>query len=202
MRLVCAAITANTAVDERASKECLRHQGYASAIQNVSKPACSHAWAMAKVSCTGSMLSCRTPRLNGTVTSSDQLLALRIWFDESTTQFPDFGSQFSEVQSGSFHECSNPLINSNIARFRGVGTPNFSPHCTIAPFMKSTSVCRLASTSCNMLALCLPGALAPFCTSCRGSPCRTMPNFLATASPSAIRSLNSCPVGSKRVAAP
>ena len=46
-----------TAVDDRASKECLRHHGYASAIQNASKPACSQALAMATVSRTGSMLS-------------------------------------------------------------------------------------------------------------------------------------------------
>src|SRR6266852_7496270 len=67
IRVVWAAITANTAVDERASKECLRHQGYASAIQNASNPACSQDFAIATVSCTGSMLSCRTPILNGMV---------------------------------------------------------------------------------------------------------------------------------------
>src|SRR5881628_3248902 len=66
---------------------------------------------------------------------------------------------------GSIQECSRPLIKANIALLRGVGTPVFSPHFTIAPFMKSTSVCRRAITSCNMLALCLPGAAAPFCTS-------------------------------------
>src|ERR1700730_11618418 len=65
MRVVWAAITANTAVDERASKECLRHQGYASAIQNASNPASSQALAIATVSRTGSMLSCSTPMLNG-----------------------------------------------------------------------------------------------------------------------------------------
>src|SRR5262250_2543997 len=67
MRRVAAAITARTAVEDRASKECLRHQGYASATQNASKPACSHAVAMATVSRTGSMLNCRTPMLNGIV---------------------------------------------------------------------------------------------------------------------------------------
>src|SRR5262249_1246194 len=45
-----------------------------------------------------------------------------------------------ELQSGSLHPCSRPLINSQIALFSGVGTPAFSPHFTIAPFMKSTSV--------------------------------------------------------------
>src|SRR5437016_10775937 len=107
-----------------------------------------------------------------------------------------------DIQSGSFHECSRPLISCHIARLRGVGTPSFSPHRTIAPFMKSTSVSRLTRMSCNMLARCLPGAFAPFCTNCRGSPWSAIPNFVARVSPSAIRSLNSCPVGSKRVAAP
>src|SRR5271154_5966268 len=72
----------------------------------------------------------------------------------------------------------------------------------LAPFIKSTSVTRLASTSCNMLALCLPGAFAPFCTIARGSPCSVMPIAFATASPSAIKSMKSCPVGERRVAAP
>src|SRR5436305_8466456 len=67
MRRVSWAITARMAVEERASKECLRHQGYASAIQNASNPACSQAFAMATVSWTGSMLSCSTPMLKGTV---------------------------------------------------------------------------------------------------------------------------------------
>src|SRR5580700_9256595 len=65
IRFVAAAITARTAVDDRASNPCLRHQGYASAIQKASKPACSQAVAMATVSRTGSILSCRTPILNG-----------------------------------------------------------------------------------------------------------------------------------------
>src|SRR5208282_688778 len=67
MRRVWLAITAKIAVEERASKECLRHHGYASAIQNVSNPASAQALAMATVSRTGSMLSCRTPMLNGMV---------------------------------------------------------------------------------------------------------------------------------------
>src|SRR5439155_22839730 len=57
---------------------------------------------------------------------------------------------------GSVQECSRPLMSTHMARFKGVGTPVFSPHCTMAPFIKSTSVCRFASTSCNMLALCWP----------------------------------------------
>src|SRR6266550_9187174 len=77
--------------------------------------------------------------------------------------------QYADVewttQSGSLQERSRPLINSHTALLRGTGTPTFSPNRTIAPFMKSTSVGRLASTSCSMLALCFPGALAPFCTS-------------------------------------
>src|SRR5258708_1203539 len=67
MRRVCAAMTARIAVQERASKPCLRHQGEASAIQNASKPASSQAFAIAAVSRTGSILSCNTPMLNGTV---------------------------------------------------------------------------------------------------------------------------------------
>ena len=66
MRSVWLAISAVMAVEERASYECLRHQGYASASQKVSKPARSQALAMAMVSRTGSMLSCRTPILKGT----------------------------------------------------------------------------------------------------------------------------------------
>src|SRR3984893_15779664 len=118
MRVVWAAITANTAVDERASKECLRHQGYASAIQNASNPAFSQALAMATVSCTGSMLNCRTPILNGMVIENCFLLP-----PSSTTlknQLSDSGSQFSDHQSRSFHECSRPLISSHIALFIGV----------------------------------------------------------------------------------
>src|ERR1700689_5334613 len=65
MLLVWLAMTARIAVEERASKECLRHHGYASAIQKALKPASSHALAIATVSCTGSMLSCSTPMLNG-----------------------------------------------------------------------------------------------------------------------------------------
>src|SRR5581483_3843398 len=103
---------------------------------------------------------------------------------------------------GSVQECSRPFTSAHIARFSGVATPTFSPQCTIAPFMKSISVCRRARTSCSMLALCLPGAFAPFCTSSRGSPCKLIPSAFATARPSSIKSLNSCPVGTKRVAAP
>src|SRR5216684_1092412 len=80
MRVVSCAITARIAVEDRASKECLRHHGYASAIQNASNPACSQALAMATVSCTGSMLSCRTPTLNGMLTKiSFWLLAASSW---------------------------------------------------------------------------------------------------------------------------
>src|SRR6266853_3213083 len=77
MRFVSCAITASTAVEERASNECLRHQGYASAIQQVSKPASSQAFAMATVSCTGSMLSCSTPILKGTVTGVGLLVVVK-----------------------------------------------------------------------------------------------------------------------------
>src|SRR5205809_417312 len=53
MRSVWLAISAVMAVEERASYECLRHQGYASASQKVSKPARSQALAMAMVSPAG-----------------------------------------------------------------------------------------------------------------------------------------------------
>src|ERR1700724_816599 len=75
MRLVWAAMTARIAVDDRASKECLRHQGYASAIQKVSKPTSSQAFAIMTVSGTGSMLSWRTPMLNGIGISSVLVLS-------------------------------------------------------------------------------------------------------------------------------
>src|SRR5713226_4025461 len=65
--LVSRAMSAVTAVEERASMECLRHQGYASASQKLSNPACSQAWAMRSVSATGSMLSCKTPIRKGTL---------------------------------------------------------------------------------------------------------------------------------------
>src|SRR5207247_7749074 len=65
--VVSRAITAVIAVDERASIECLRHHGYASASQKESKPAASHARAMVRVSSIGSMLSCKTPIRKGTV---------------------------------------------------------------------------------------------------------------------------------------
>ncbi len=63
---VWAAITAVIAVEERASIPCLRHQGYASASQKMSKPARSQACAMRTVCCNGSMLNCRTPIRKGT----------------------------------------------------------------------------------------------------------------------------------------
>src|SRR5690242_6823015 len=64
---VSRAMMAVVAVEERASIECLRHQGYASASQKTSKPAASHACAMRTVSFSGSMLNCRTPILKGKV---------------------------------------------------------------------------------------------------------------------------------------
>src|SRR5438874_2756219 len=63
--LVSRAMIAVVAVEERASRECLRHQGYASASQKTSKPAASQACAICTVSLSGSMLNCRTPILNG-----------------------------------------------------------------------------------------------------------------------------------------
>src|SRR5579864_7624267 len=113
MRVVWAAITANTAVDERASKECLRHQGYASAIQNASNPACSQALAIATVSCTGSILSCRTPTLNGIIIENRFWLLAPVLVHCLYNQFSHFGYRFSDRQTGSFHECSTPLISSH-----------------------------------------------------------------------------------------
>src|SRR5581483_12514285 len=84
MRRVCAAIMARIAVEDRASKPCFLHHGYASAIQNVWKPASSHACAIAAVSCTGSMLNCRTPTLNGIAIPSHELLAAHLTPDLST----------------------------------------------------------------------------------------------------------------------
>src|SRR5215472_11958975 len=63
--LVSRATMAVVAVEERASIECLRHQGYASASQKTSNPAVSHACAMHTVSFNGSMLNCKTPILKG-----------------------------------------------------------------------------------------------------------------------------------------
>ena len=60
---------------------------------------------MATVSCTGSMLSCKTPMLNEAGMNIAQLLALRNWFADSNTQFLDFGSQFSEL---------NPDLSMNV----------------------------------------------------------------------------------------
>ena len=65
MRRVSRATSAVTAVDDRASNECFRHHGYASASQNESNPASSHAFAIRTVSSVGSMLSCNTPMRNG-----------------------------------------------------------------------------------------------------------------------------------------
>src|SRR4051794_36387987 len=64
-RSVSTAISAETTVDERASIPCLRHQGYASASQIVSKPLRSSARAVASISASGSIVSCITPTRNG-----------------------------------------------------------------------------------------------------------------------------------------
>ena len=69
-RSVARAISAEVTVEDRASIWCLRHQGYASASQIVSKPARSSACAVAIISSTGSMVSCMTPMRNGGVTEA------------------------------------------------------------------------------------------------------------------------------------
>src|SRR5438094_2623855 len=60
---VSRAMMAVVAVEERASIECLRHHGYASASQKTSNPAASQACAICTVSSRGSMLNCKTPIL-------------------------------------------------------------------------------------------------------------------------------------------
>src|SRR3990170_3437189 len=67
-RLVSRATSAETTVDERASIPCLRHHGYASASQIVSRPASSMTRALASISSSGSIVSCMTPMRNGTAT--------------------------------------------------------------------------------------------------------------------------------------
>src|SRR5438093_12772554 len=98
--VVSRAITAVIAVDERASIECLRHHGYASASQKESQPAASHARAMVTVSSIGSMLSCKTPIRKGTV----------------------IGYFISKIfiGYGSIEECTRPLIKANIPFTRGM----------------------------------------------------------------------------------
>src|SRR5438067_2106394 len=75
-RFVSRAMSAETTVDDRASIPCLRHQGYASASQIVSKPCSSSARAVASISPTGSIVSCITPMRNaGATKRSSQLRA-------------------------------------------------------------------------------------------------------------------------------
>src|SRR4051812_22754996 len=69
--VVSRAITADSAVDERASIECFRHHGYASASQIVSNPPSSIARACSRISSRGSIVSCITPIRNGTPMAND-----------------------------------------------------------------------------------------------------------------------------------
>src|SRR3954471_519947 len=62
---VSRAISADATVEERASMPCLRHHGYASASQIVSRPASSIPRAEATISSSGSMVSCMTPIRKG-----------------------------------------------------------------------------------------------------------------------------------------
>src|SRR5947209_6720839 len=64
-RSVSRAISGDSAVDERASIECLRHHGYASASQIVSNPERSMICACSTISSSGSMVSCMTPTRKG-----------------------------------------------------------------------------------------------------------------------------------------
>src|SRR5215472_6194333 len=106
--LVSRATMAVVAVEERASIECLRHQGYASASQKTSNPAASQARAMCTVSWSGSMLNCRTPILKGKV--------IVLWSQIANTA----DLEIHCLHAGSLQECSRPLINCHIARFSGV----------------------------------------------------------------------------------
>jgi hypothetical protein len=72
-RSVCCAISAETTVDERASMPCLRHHGYASASQIVSKPFRSSSRAVASISSSGSIVSCITPTRKGVIDRSSQI---------------------------------------------------------------------------------------------------------------------------------
>ena len=56
---------------------------------------------------------------------------------------------YSEV-----HEASTPLISAVTASLSGVGTPCSRPKREMPPFRNSISVCRRASTSCSIDALC------------------------------------------------
>ena len=74
-RSVSRATSGESAVDDRASIECLRHHGYASASQIVSKPASSMTRACSRISSSGSMVSCMTPTRRGGAGVMPRLLA-------------------------------------------------------------------------------------------------------------------------------
>src|ERR1700733_4222773 len=77
-RSVSRAISAETTVEERASMPCLRHQGYASASQIVSKPPASSARAVASISPSGSIVSCITPMRSRPASAPTLLLGGRV----------------------------------------------------------------------------------------------------------------------------
>src|SRR5271167_1179530 len=87
MFLVCEAITAVIAVEERASMPCLRHHGYASANQKMSNPARSQTCAMRTVCCNGSMLNCSTAMRKGTAIDVDPRFAVRSLSDPMLSRF-------------------------------------------------------------------------------------------------------------------
>src|SRR6476619_8224939 len=77
-RSVSRATSGDSAVEERASIECLRHHGYASASQIVSKPPSSIARACSRISSSGSIDSCMTPiRKGGDIAPRSYALAFR-----------------------------------------------------------------------------------------------------------------------------
>src|SRR5690349_9625031 len=106
---VSRAMMAVVAVEERASMECFRHQGYASASQKTSNPAASHACAMRTVSSRGSMLNCRTPILKGGL--------MNLAFSECSRrmEFPDVPSR--RIGPGML-EALNQLPHRSIERGR------------------------------------------------------------------------------------
>src|SRR5581483_8306236 len=92
---------------------------------------------------------------------------------------------------------SSPLTSAVSARFSGASTPLRSPKATMAPFRKSISVGRPASTSWSMLGLWSyeTSLRAAKWNSSTGSESRTIPCTSATALPSAITASASSRVG-------
>src|SRR5438067_7811680 len=140
---VSRAMMAVVAVEERASIECLRHHGYASASQKMSNPAASQACAMHTVPVSGSILNCRTPILKGKV--------MNLHFSEALWH-EAFQNRRSRRIGPGVLKPFDQLPHRPIQRGRHT---RFFPHSTVGPFTKSTSSCRLAGTACHMLGMWL-----------------------------------------------